>query len=81
MLKTLHKRDQVLDLIIDRLLHRQYRFGQKLLVKEISAETGISRQPIMTALNTMKSMGFVVIITQVGCEVIAPTAREIEDFY
>jgi len=26
-------------------------------------------------------MGFVVIIPQVGCEVIAPTAREIEDFY
>lgn len=81
MLKTLHKRDQVLDLLFNRLLHRQYRFGQKILVKEISAETGISRQPIMTALNTMKSMGFVTIIPQVGCEIISPTARDVGDFY
>ena len=81
MLKTLHKRDQVLDLMIDRLLHRQYRFGEKILVKEISAETGISRQPIMTALSTMKSMGFVVIIPQVGCEIISPSARDVGDFY
>jgi DNA-binding GntR family transcriptional regulator len=81
VLKTLHKRDQVLDLLFNSLLHRQYRFGQKILVKEISAETGISRQPIMTALNTMKSMGFVTIIPQVGCEVISPTARDVGDFY
>lgn len=47
----------------------------------IAEATGASRQPIMAALEVLRSEGFVRIIAQVGCEVIAPTSREIEDFY
>lgn len=75
------KKDQIHDLIMERLYTGYYRFGQRLLVKELSDETGISRQPIMTALNALNAEGFVIVMAQVGCEVISPTREEIDDFY
>ena len=67
--------------LLQRLLSGQYRFGERISVKELSEETGISKQPIMTALTSLQERGFVRITAQVGCEVIAPTPDEIEDFY
>lgn len=75
------KKDVLYDEILDRLIGVKYRFGERILVKELSAETGTSRQPIMAALNALSADGFVRIIPQVGCEVINPTIREIGDFY
>jgi DNA-binding GntR family transcriptional regulator len=75
------KKDYVYDWILSGLLSRRYRFGDKIFVKEISAELGVSRQPVMTALNGLSAEGFVTITAQVGCDVIAPPEREIEDFF
>jgi DNA-binding GntR family transcriptional regulator len=77
----LSKKDVLYDDILDRLIGAKYRFGERILVKELAAETGASRQPIMAALNGLSADGFVRIIPQVGCEVINPTIREIGDFY
>lgn len=67
--------------ILERLLNRHYRFGEKILVKEISESTGVSRQPIMTALNSLQERGFVQITAQVGCQVVDPATEEVADFY
>jgi DNA-binding GntR family transcriptional regulator len=75
------KKDAVYEWIIDGLLTRRYRFGDKIFVKEVGAELGVSRQPIMTALNALNAEGFVTITAQVGCDVIRPAVREIEDFF
>ncbi len=75
------KSNEVYDFIVDRLVNAHYRFGDRLLVKELSVETGASRQPIMSALNRLSVEGFVNIIPQVGCEVISPTRDEIGDFF
>jgi DNA-binding GntR family transcriptional regulator len=75
------KNNRIYDLLIDRLLKAHYAFGERILVKELAAETGISRQPIMTALNKLHSDGFVRIVPQVGCEVIDPTPVQIADFF
>ena len=75
------KRNDIYDLIIRRLVRAEYGFGDRLLVKELSADTGVSRQPIMSALNRLSVDGFVRIVPQVGCEVIDPSASEIEDFF
>jgi len=75
------KNNRVYDLVIDRLVSARYAFGDRLLVKELAAETGASRQPIMSALNRLSADGFVRIIPQVGCEVIDPSIDEIADFF
>lgn len=75
------KRNNIYDLIVDRLVSAEYKFGDRLLVKELSAETGVSRQPIMSALNRLSVDGFVRIVPQVGCEVIDPSRQEISDFF
>lgn len=78
---TSSKRDALYDDILERLITGRYRFGDRILVKELAQETGASRQPIMAALNALSSDGLVRIIPQVGCAVIDPTLREISDFY
>ena len=77
----MNKKDEIYDLLVERLVGANYAFGQRLSVKELSADTGASRQPIMAALNRLSSEGFVKIIPQVGCEVIRPARQEIADFY
>ncbi|MBX3563560.1 MAG: GntR family transcriptional regulator [Sphingomonas sp.] len=77
----LSKNNQVYGLIINRLVHARYAFGERILVKELIAETGASRQPIMSALNRLSADGFVQIIPQVGCQVIDPSRDEIADFF
>jgi DNA-binding GntR family transcriptional regulator len=77
----LRKKDVLYGEILERLVTARYRFGERILVKELCAETGASRQPIMAALNALGNDGFVRIIPQVGCEVIDPAPQDIADFY
>lgn len=80
-MRVINKKDLIYQEVLGRLLSRKYVFGEKISVKEISAETGISRQPIMTALNSLQERGFVHITAQVGCEVVNPAVSEVADFY
>ncbi len=80
-MQTPNKKVAIYQEILQRLLSRRYTFGQKILVKEIGESTGVSRQPIMTALNSLQERGFVQIIAQVGCQVVQPSADEVADFY
>lgn len=75
------KNNSVYDYIIDKLINAGYDFGDRLLVKELSKDTGASRQPIMSALNRLSAEGFVNIIPQVGCAVINPSRTDIADFF
>lgn len=80
-METAHKKAFIFRELLQRLLSGRYRFGERIPVKDVSEEMGVSKQPIMTALNSLQERGFVRITAQVGCEVISPTADEIEDFY
>lgn len=75
------KKHTVYQEILQRLFQCRYRFGDRILVKEIAEETGVSRHPIMTAMHRLQDHGFVRITAQVGCEVVTPTAEEVGDFY
>lgn len=77
----MNKKDEVYDAIVERLLTARYDFGERILVKELAAELGVSRQPIMTALNRLDTDGFVRIVPQVGCQVVNPSRSEIGDFF
>jgi DNA-binding GntR family transcriptional regulator len=76
-----NKKAILYDYILDRLIEGRFKFGEPILVKQLSAETGASSQPILAALMALSVDGFVNIIPQVGCEVINPTPRDIADFY
>lgn len=80
-METAHKKAFIFRELLDRLFAGRYRFGERIPVKEVSEELGVSKQPVMTALNSLQERGFVRITAQVGCEVISPTADEIDDFY
>jgi DNA-binding GntR family transcriptional regulator len=75
------KKQSVSDLLLRRLTGGYYRMGQRILIKELQRETGASRQPIMVALSDLRSQGFVTIEAKVGCQVISPSSRDIEDFF
>lgn len=77
----LRKKDAVREQVLQRLLTGVYRFGDTISVRALSEETGISRQPILTALSSLSAEGLVTVVAQVGCEVAAPSAEEISDFY
>lgn len=79
--KMSSKKAYIYEEILGRLFNGQYRFGDRLTVKEISEETGVSKQPIMTALYRLQDNGFVRITAQVGCQVVEPTTDEVSDFY
>jgi DNA-binding GntR family transcriptional regulator len=75
------KQDAVYDLLLSNFVSGRYRFGQSILVKEVVAATGASKQPIMSALRQLQAEGFVRITAQVGCHVVAPEAAEMGDFF
>ncbi|BEH12991.1 GntR family transcriptional regulator [Marinobacter shengliensis] len=75
------KKAAIYEYILEKLMTRQYRFGEKIVVKELSEETGVSRQPIMSALSNLQERGFVEITAQVGCTVYRPSSSEVDDFY
>ncbi|WP_417522082.1 GntR family transcriptional regulator [Marinobacter sp.] len=81
LLNTSTKKAAIYDHILNKLMTGQYRFGEKILVKGLSEETGVSRQPIMSALSNLQERGFVQITAQVGCTVYNPSIQEVSDFY
>lgn len=75
------KKQQIYALVLERLLTARYRFGEPISVKSLIDETGISKQPIMTALVELRVEGFVEISPQVGCQVVRPKPERVSDFY
>jgi DNA-binding GntR family transcriptional regulator len=64
-----------------RLLAGHYPWGEKIVVEELAAEHGISRQPVYDALRRLSAEGFIEILPQVGCRVTLHELAEIRDFF
>jgi DNA-binding GntR family transcriptional regulator len=75
------KKDVIHQAVLDRLLSRQYRFGDAVSVRELAELCGVSRQPIMTALSALAADGFLTVTAQVGCSVVSPSLQEMGDFF
>lgn len=69
------------DRIKAALLDGQYRPGDRLSVEDLVGQLATSRQPVMDALKRLASDGFVEIIPQVGCRVVALDRQGIADFF
>jgi len=64
-----------------RFISGKYHFGELLSIASLAEEFDASRQPVSTAINHLRSMGYVTIVPQVGCKVVAPGKQEIADFF
>ncbi|MFT4563816.1 MAG: DNA-binding GntR family transcriptional regulator [Gammaproteobacteria bacterium] len=64
-----------------RLITGRYHFGDSLSINRLAEEFDASRQPISAALNHLRSLGYLIIVPQVGCQVVSPSSTEIKDFF
>ena len=63
--------------IKDDILNKRIRWGQKLNVPELTMRFGISRSPVVKAIERLSHEGLVQIIPNRGSFVSAPTKRDI----
>jgi len=59
-----------------RILGGQFRPGQPLMTKELSAEIGVSRTPVRDALRQLETDGLVIIRARIGASVKTMDFRE-----
>lgn len=64
-----------------RLLDGGFAPGERIPVDDVVRALKVSRQPVMEAVKRLAGEGFLEIVPQVGCKVVVPEQREIEDFF
>ena len=62
----------------ERLVRGTYRFGEALSIYTLAEQFGASRQPVASAVLYLRSVGYLEIIPQVGCRVVAPTNADLQ---
>ncbi|WP_293393815.1 GntR family transcriptional regulator [Nevskia sp.] len=75
------KGGQIVALMEQRLTLGYYEPGQMLSFNMLAEEFGVSRQPVSTAILHLRAAGYVDVIPHVGCRVMAPSPREIDDYF
>ena len=72
-------RDSVYAVLREKILSKQFAPGQRLNLREIEEQLGISRTPLKDALNRLATEGLVAIKSRSGTYVTAPSLRDIEE--
>lgn len=75
------KAGQIVAVMEQRLTLGYYAPGEMLSFNMLAEEFGISRQPVSVAISHLRASGYVEVIPHVGCRVVVPSSREIEDFF
>jgi len=65
----------------ERFMRGVYHFGETLSITSLTQQFEGSRQPVASAINHLRSCGYLEIIPQVGVRIVSPTPEEIADFY
>lgn len=78
---TLSKADQIYNEVREQLLSGNYEFGQVLSTYALAEQLGVSRRPVMDAMMRLETAGFLVILRQVGCQVIVPEERTVREHF
>lgn len=75
------KAGEIAAVLEHKLVMCDYRFGEALSIYALAEQFDASRQPVATAVNYLRDLGYLEIIPQVGCRVVSPSGRDIIDFY
>lgn len=65
------------ELIKGDILSRKLKWGEKLNIEQLAQEFGVSRSPVVQAINRLAHEGLAVIIPQKGSFVVRPSAQDI----
>lgn len=74
-------RDQVCKRLRDAIITMELKPGERLVERELSLSTGVSRATIREALRELASEGLVTVLPQRGVVVRVPTLKEAEELY
>ena len=74
-------REQVRDLIRDRIVRGQLAPGNRLVERTLAEELGVSRVPVREALNLLKGEGFVQDVPRRGVIVTTLSREDIDDLF
>ncbi|MGE0152249.1 MAG: GntR family transcriptional regulator [Reyranellaceae bacterium] len=55
--------------------------GQPISIAAVTRAMGVSRQPVMDAVRRLEIEGFIQVLPQIGCRVVAPQAEAVGDFF
>lgn len=72
-------RDQVFDLIKEKILTKEYKLGQDVNISELTREFSVSNTPIREALSSLYSLGLIEIKENNKYKVISLSEKEIVD--
>src|ERR687898_901118 len=70
-------REQVKELLLERILSGQYQPGERLVETRIAQELGVSQAPVREALRDLEQLGCIVHEPFRGCSVRAFSANEL----
>lgn len=74
-------RDQIYQLVLDRLLRGELPPGRRVVESELAGELGVSRTPLREALFRLEQEGFLQADLARGFTVVPLTAREVREIY
>jgi DNA-binding GntR family transcriptional regulator len=74
-------REQIKDLILQRIVEGSYPQGSRLIETRIAQELGVSQGPVREALRDLEQLGCVVHEPYRGCSVRAFSARDLLDAF
>lgn len=70
-------KEQVYEIIKNRILTQEYQFGEKINIGSLSKELGISNSPIREALSQLGQEGLVVSTPNSGLRVVNMSKRDL----
>ncbi len=74
-------KDEIADIIRDRILKGEYYIGEKIKETSISAEMNVSRTPIREAFKQLGEEGLLDYVPNRGCFAKGFTKRDVADIY
>jgi DNA-binding GntR family transcriptional regulator len=73
------KADRIYDALRLEFVRGEWPFGKTFTTYELATRFGVSRRPVMDAVQRLQSAGFVEVIPQVGCRVVIPDEQRLND--
>ena len=74
-------KDEIFDILHERIIAGQYASGQWLRQEEISSQLGVSMTPVREALDLLVSAGLAERVPYRGVRILEPSEQEIVDSY
>jgi GntR family transcriptional regulator, rspAB operon transcriptional repressor len=79
--QRLNRSEHAYEYLLAEILRGRWQPGDTLSTYALSEELEISRTPVLDALKRLEAEGLVEIIPQVGCRVVRPSPKAIEELF